>query len=592
MARQPCGWLASFSWARTLYTRVPFSPQPMRRFPLVLLLAALPLAALALDYTDRSARYTDAPFPKPEATAISVLTNLGAVSGNADGTFAPRRTLNRAEFLKIALLSAPIAVGQSAAACFPDVHVSDWFSRYVCDAKNRGVIQGYPDGSFHPDRAVNYAEALKILSKLFDYALTAQAGDQWFDPFVRAAQGRGTLLPISVGLDSPLTRGQMARLTAGFVAESQGELALYRAREQGKTFPSSASSSEALSSSVSSAASSVSAASSASSTSSVSSSSSLPSSSPSSSSASSLSDFPARSRFLMVGAWSPPLASATFVSSLEPAMLRFATVKLKKEITSISRMELIGSDGHTIGLLTLDPADSDNLTWKGTFQSGALLLPQNAERTVGIRVLLKDRDSGGKSEELVQVDTFTIEVVGQWSQNSYNSASQNFSFPQHQTTQALITAVRSLLPSQGVLPVGTQQLIASFSFSGAAVPIVSPRIESIDFSVNKSSTIAVSSWKLMRADGTDKVPCSVSQSVVSCLTLPVETGTIGSQPLVLNLYGDVAVDQGATYPYLEVDLGQPGALGVNGAIRWTDGSGHYNWVPLSNPIATGTRWQG
>jgi hypothetical protein len=39
-----------------------------------------------------------------------------------------------------------------------------------------------------------------------------------------------------------------------------------------------------------------------------------------------------------------------------------------------------------------------------------------------------------------------------------------------------------------------------------------------------------------------------------------------------------------------VDLGQPGSIGVNGAVRWTDGAGHYTWTEFTAPVVRGTRW--
>jgi len=560
----------------------------MRRISFITAVVLIPLAALALDFTDRSAQYTDAPFSKPEAAAISVLTNLDIVQGNPDGTFAVKRSLNRAEFLKIALLSNPPAVPETDATnCFPDVPQNAWFAGYVCSAKSAGVIQGYPDGFFRPEYPVKYVEAIKILTKVFGYTFTATSKDVWYSPFLRAAQAHSTLLPMSIGLDSPLTRGQMARLTAAFVAESRGELAQYRAAEQGKTLSSASSSSFSISSSVASSSSSTSVSSSSSTTSSTSS----PSSSSSSSGA--ILSLPAQSHFLMLGAWSQPIASGTFNSTLEPALVRSVTVKLKTKISSISSMEVLDSSGKRIGLLSLDHYDDNELTWKGSYQgSGAYELPKNTERVLAVRVLLKEKDSGGLSEQLVQVDTFTIVVQGEWSQNSFSSAPQTYVFPKHQTVMARITEVKSTLPSQGVLPVGPHELLAQFSFAGTGVSTVVAAIIDIGFTVNKSTSIAVSNWQLQAAEGGDVVPCSVSAGMVSCSNLPAETGTLGSAPRVLRLFGDVAVDQGAQYPWLQVDLQNSGTVGEGGAIRWTDGVGHFTWTELSTPIASGTKWQG
>ncbi len=46
---------------------------------------------------------------------------------------------------------------------FSDVTATHPNAKAIIDLKNRGVISGYPDGSFKPDQTVNRAEALKII---------------------------------------------------------------------------------------------------------------------------------------------------------------------------------------------------------------------------------------------------------------------------------------------------------------------------------------------------------------------------------------------------------------------------------------------
>ncbi len=587
----------------------------MRRFLLLCLAFVLPVAALALDYTDHTSRYTDAPFSKPEATAISLLTNLGAVSGNPDGTFAPNRAINRAEFLKIAFLSMPsVAVTSSdAASCFPDVRSSDWFSSFVCLAKRRGTVQGYTDGKFHPERIVSYAEALKMTAELYrggvDPApwekrcakadalsnclvyedITYAANTPWYTRYVDWARGQGLLLPISLSYDAPLTRGQMARLVASFVADHAGELEEYRAQEQGRSLSSGASSSSRTSS-LSSSASSISSSMSSSLPSSSSSSSSVTSSS--SSRVSYIPSLPVRSRFLVLGTWSEPIASATFRPDLEAVVIRIIQVKLKTKIVSIDRLQVMDRDGVVVGDLYLDPYDHNDLTWKGSFNSsGAYQIPKNDERVLVLRAHIKAGKDGGKTEQLVQVDTFTLSVVGLSSGDTYNSASETFVYPKHQTAMGRIMSVQSVLPAQGILPIGQHQLIASFTITGSGTAESAMRVESLMFQVSKSSSIAISNWELRAVQGDERAPCSVSEGVVDCLALSQEVGSLqGSR--TYELLGDVAVDQGAQNPYLQVTLGNPGTVGENGGIRWTDGSGHFTWTELNNPIATGTKWQG
>jgi len=50
---------------------------------------------------------------------------------------------------------------------FPDVHVADWFYPYVEEIRQWGVVSGNADGTFAPERNINRAEFSKMLS-LYD----------------------------------------------------------------------------------------------------------------------------------------------------------------------------------------------------------------------------------------------------------------------------------------------------------------------------------------------------------------------------------------------------------------------------------------
>ena len=103
--------------------------------------------------------------------------------------------MNRAEFLKIILESAKVTISEeSYRNCFPDVK-KEWFAKYVCFAKSRGIIDGYPDGIFRPGNTINKVETLKILAKAFALSSPYTKSsfedvpeNAWFTPFVRAAE--------------------------------------------------------------------------------------------------------------------------------------------------------------------------------------------------------------------------------------------------------------------------------------------------------------------------------------------------------------------------------------------------------------------
>lgn len=95
--------------------------------------------------------------------AVSLLAEQGVLKGYADGTFGPERTITRAEALKMIFLVHGTELQTNGKQDFSDVKASDWFEPYVRQAAFDKVVQGYPDGSFKPGQDVSRAEFLKML---------------------------------------------------------------------------------------------------------------------------------------------------------------------------------------------------------------------------------------------------------------------------------------------------------------------------------------------------------------------------------------------------------------------------------------------
>lgn len=117
--------------------------------------------------SSRSSRSSARPFPDVPPhleghDAIMELRGRGIVAGYADGRFHPDRGINRAEFLKILVEGFRPREARGEERCFRDVR-EEWFAEYVCAAERLGWVGGYPDGSFHPEQLVNRAEAMKIV---------------------------------------------------------------------------------------------------------------------------------------------------------------------------------------------------------------------------------------------------------------------------------------------------------------------------------------------------------------------------------------------------------------------------------------------
>ncbi len=99
--------------------------------------------------------------------AIEYLKAKGILSGYPDGTFQPQKPINRAEALKMLLLAIKSAFDSKTELKFPDVAKNDWFYDYVAKGFDLKIVEGYPDTTFKPENNINLAESLKIISLSF-----------------------------------------------------------------------------------------------------------------------------------------------------------------------------------------------------------------------------------------------------------------------------------------------------------------------------------------------------------------------------------------------------------------------------------------
>lgn len=123
-----------------------------------------PVLSVPDENVSQTAGFSDVSESSPHGKAILYLKKKGIIEGYADGTFKPDTAINRAEGTKVILASmgsAPLTSLNETS--FKDTTPTDWFSGWVELGKSLGVLAGNPDGTFTPGRQVNLAEALKII---------------------------------------------------------------------------------------------------------------------------------------------------------------------------------------------------------------------------------------------------------------------------------------------------------------------------------------------------------------------------------------------------------------------------------------------
>ncbi len=147
------------------------------------------------------------------STAIKFVKENGIVQGYTDNTYKPDKKINRAEFTKIlaeAKYGNEIKITDED-DCFTDVKRGTWYSKYVCFSKNKGLIEGYPDGSFGPDLNINIMEALKIALEAFYEDIPAIDG-VWYEKYWQFAEQNNLTLPVWTTPSHQISRGEMAEL--------------------------------------------------------------------------------------------------------------------------------------------------------------------------------------------------------------------------------------------------------------------------------------------------------------------------------------------------------------------------------------------
>ncbi len=173
--------------------------------------------------------FTDVGSSYKYTQAIEFISNEGIVSGYPDGTYKPEKILNRAELLKI-LIEAKFDSEFEVYAneeCFPDVKASEWYTKYVCFAKEMNFVDGYPDGSFKPGNDVNFVEAVKMAMGIFNYSY--ESTDPWYEGLITIAS-ENNFIPLDISeFGQMFNRGQMADFVTRVLKSENDQLDEYLA---------------------------------------------------------------------------------------------------------------------------------------------------------------------------------------------------------------------------------------------------------------------------------------------------------------------------------------------------------------------------
>lgn len=99
---------------------------------------------------------------------ISELFSRGIVNGYPDGTFKPDRNVTRAEFCKLIVCTISIPLETEDLAKFTDLGTDHWAFKYIQTAFKEGIVKGRGGSIFDPDTPITRAEMATMVGRAFN----------------------------------------------------------------------------------------------------------------------------------------------------------------------------------------------------------------------------------------------------------------------------------------------------------------------------------------------------------------------------------------------------------------------------------------
>ncbi len=130
------------------------------------ILRLLPIITLFLIGFSHS---TQAQFTDIQKDSLDYLYKHHYIDGYPDGSFGPKKQINRAEFVTLILRAQNVPLIPNL-DCFADIKSELWYHDYVCTAKELGYVKGYDGNLFKPEQSITKVEALKIMSEVQHWA--------------------------------------------------------------------------------------------------------------------------------------------------------------------------------------------------------------------------------------------------------------------------------------------------------------------------------------------------------------------------------------------------------------------------------------
>jgi len=222
---------------------------------LLSLILIIPQTTLANELTTENgeiiSRFSDVKSSSKYFVEINYLAEQGFFEGYPDGTFKANQDVNRAEALKILLLTSG-AVNKDnineykEGSEFLDIEDNAWYAPYINYAKQAEIVKGFDDGNFKPGENITLVTALKIYLESYKNISYPEEfknhfadvdENEWYAKYLRYAD-QFDLMEIypsnSIYPNQTLNRGDLAGLVYRKIMSEKGNIEFGKATFYGK----------------------------------------------------------------------------------------------------------------------------------------------------------------------------------------------------------------------------------------------------------------------------------------------------------------------------------------------------------------------
>lgn len=213
----------------------------MKRIISLILTAIMLISATTFAFAESKTPFADVKNGAWYADAVTTVYEAGIMEGKGDGRFVPNASMTRAELVTVLCrLSGDNSAGKGTALTFTDTKKNAWYADSVAWAVEAGIVAGYEDNTFKPNRPILRQELAKMFVAFLEYmslplegtALTESFSDssafpKWASQYIETLRKTGLIGGDTAGNFKPksdASRAEIATVITRLLPRLAGDL--------------------------------------------------------------------------------------------------------------------------------------------------------------------------------------------------------------------------------------------------------------------------------------------------------------------------------------------------------------------------------